>query len=123
MKTTNIYESFKKIDELCSPRIISSIENCYVKLVKMQGTDLPLHIHTDEDELFIMHKGSMILEVEDQKIELKEGDLFLVEKGKIHRPIAIDVCEVIIIEKKTTAHTGGYEGKMTKTIEEQLRPL
>ena len=81
------------------------------------------HKHENEDELFIIHKGSMILEIEGESVVLNQGDVFLVEKGKEHRPIAEDVCEVILIEKKTTSHTGSVDSDITRSIDEQLRPL
>jgi len=122
MNPTNIDDSFDKVVEYCSPRIISSVENCYVKVAKVIGT-LPFHTHENEDELFIIHKGEMIMELEDKKIRLCKGDIYLVEKGIRHRPIADDVCEVVLIEKKTTAHTGSDDTEITRSIAEQLRPL
>jgi mannose-6-phosphate isomerase-like protein (cupin superfamily) len=123
MKALNINESFKKINEFWSPRIISSVENCYVKLARVKGDDIPFHTHENEDELFIIHRGSLVLEFENSSIELNEGDVYLVEKGIAHKPVAKEVCEIILIEKKTTAHTGGNDVEMTRSLEEQMRPL
>ncbi|XMB86801.1 cupin domain-containing protein [Mycoplasmatota bacterium WC44] len=122
MKVKNLSESFDKVEELCSPRIISSVGDCYVKIAKVQGV-LPIHTHDNEDELFIVYKGNMILEVEGTQFNLNEGDVFLVEKGKMHRPIAKEVCEVLLVEKKTTLHTGSDDTNITRSIEDQLRPL
>lgn len=122
MNPININESLEKIEEYCSPRVISSVENCYVKVAKVVGT-LPWHIHDDEDELFIIHKGQMDMELETGLISLKEGDVFLVEKGVNHRPVAAEVCEVVLVEKKSTSHTGSEDTDITRTIDEQLRPL
>ena len=122
MKPTNINESFEKVIEYCAPRVISSVENCYVKIAKVIG-ELPWHIHENEDELFIIHKGSLIMELENGSIPLNEGDVYLIEKGTNHRPIASEVCEVILIEKKTTEHTGKVDSEITKSLEDQLRPL
>lgn len=122
MIAKNIAESFAKLEELCSPRVISSVEDCYVKIAKVKG-ELPWHTHEDEDELFIIHSGSLVLEFEDRQIKMDPGDFYLVEKGKKHRPVAENICEVILIEKKTTAHTGNDDTDITRSIDEQLRPL
>lgn len=122
MNKVNINESFLKVEEYCSPRVISSVEDQYVKIAKVYGT-LPLHTHETQDELFIIHKGKMILEVEGIKHNLVTGDIFLVEKGKEHRPICDEVCEVILVEKKNTSHTGSKDTSITKSIDEQLKPL
>ena len=122
MEAKNLDQSFLKINEYWSPRVISSVEDFYVKIAKILG-EFPLHVHENEDELFMVHRGSMILEVEGESVVLQPGDVFLVEKGKKHRPIAADVCEIILIEKKSTAHTGDVESDHSKSIEDQLKPL
>lgn len=122
MNPINLENSFEKVVEYCSPRIISSVENCYVKVAKVIGT-LPFHTHENEDELFIIHNGEMIMELEDKKIQLSKGDIYLVKKGIRHRAVAEEVCEVVLIEKKTTSHTGSDKTEITRTLSEQLRPL
>jgi len=122
MKPMNINESFEKVLEYCSPRIISSVENCYVKIAKVIG-ELPWHVHEKEDELFIIHSGSLVMELENELIPLKEGDVYLVKKGTNHRPVATEVCEVILIEKKSTEHTGKTMSEITRSLDDQLRQL
>lgn len=122
MKAVNLFESFDKVVEHCSPRVISSVEDCYVKIAKVIG-ELPWHTHDNEDELFIIHNGSLVMEFEDESVHMKTGDVLLVEKGRKHRPVATDLCEVILVEKKSTAHTGTDDTHITRSIDEQLRPL
>jgi len=122
MDIPNLSNSFQKLNELCSPRVISSFENMYVKVAKVKGT-LPFHIHEDQDELFIIHKGSLIMEINNERIKLIEGDVFNVPKGMNHRPIAAEICEVILIEQKDTLHTGKTSYDITRDLEDQLKPL
>ena len=83
-------------DDLKFLRKIGQIvdEPAPVKVAKVKGT-LPFHIHEDQDELFIIHKGSLIMEINNERIKLIEGDVFNVPKGMNHRPIAAEICEVI----------------------------
>lgn len=120
MKAKNLDQSFQRINEYWSPFVISSVENFYLKIAKIKG-EFPVHVHENEDELFMVHRGEMILEIEDEQVVLQQGDVFLVKKGKKHRPIAAHVCEIILFEKNTTAHTGDVKSDCSKSIEDQLK--
>jgi len=114
----NIDEFLSGIKEFCSPKVISKVNDHYLKLAKVIGK-LPLHKHKS-DELFVIVNGSMDMEVEGKIYPLKEGDVFLVEKHKMHRPIAKEQCDCLLFEKKDLLHTGDQVFDITKTIDEQL---
>jgi mannose-6-phosphate isomerase-like protein (cupin superfamily) len=86
---------------------------------------MQLRISTDSGELDItvVHdvlKGRMRIEMEDRTIELCEGDMYVVPKGVRHNPSAIEKCHVLLIERKTTLHTGDVITEQTRSIAEQL---
>jgi mannose-6-phosphate isomerase-like protein (cupin superfamily) len=110
------------LTELWSPRVIGEIENVYLKVAKLQGS-LAWHSHDHEDELFLVLKGSLRIELETGPVDLAEGELFIVPKGVRHNPIAEQECQVLLIESKTTLHTGSTLTEKTRSIAEQLRPL
>jgi len=110
------------LDELWSPRVVAEVDDAYVKVAKVKGT-LAWHAHDHEDELFFILKGRLRIEMEDRTVELNEGDVFVVPKGVRHNPIAEDECHVMLIERKTTQHTGSERTEKTRSIEEQLRPV
>ena len=92
MNPTNLDNSFDKVEEYCSPRIISSVENCYVKVAKVIGT-LPFHTHEDEDELFIIHKGEMIIKQgtrADYLVSLIEGFVKMYIESNHNRNLVLD---------------------------------
>ena len=110
------------LDELWSPRVVAELEDSYVKVAKVQGK-LAWHAHDGEDEMFFILKGRLRIEMEAGTVELKEGDLYVVPKGVRHNPVADEECHVLLIEKKTTLHTGSEVTEKTRSIAEQLRPL
>lgn len=114
----NIIEELSQITDLWSPRIISEVNDVYVKLAKIKG-DFDTHTHIEEDELFYILKGEMKLIYEDSEILLKEGDMHVVPRGKAHKPVTEEECWVLLIENKTTKHTGEIINQYTKTIDEQ----
>ena len=54
---------------------------------------------------------------------LQEGELFVVPKGVRHNPSAQDECLVMLVERKSTLHTGEVVNDKTRSLAEQLRPV
>ena len=109
------------LTEFWSPRVVAEVDDAYVKVAKVKGT-LAWHSHENEDELFLILKGRLRIEMEAGAVELKEGELFVVPKGVRHNPVAEEECHVMLIERKTTLHTGDVATDRTRSIAEQLRP-
>jgi mannose-6-phosphate isomerase-like protein (cupin superfamily) len=110
------------LTELWSPRVIGEVDEAYIKVAKVHGS-LTWHAHDDEDELFYILKGRLRIEMEAGDVELGEGEMFVVPKGVRHNPIADEECHLLLIERKTTLHTGSDVTDKTRSIDEQLRPL
>jgi mannose-6-phosphate isomerase-like protein (cupin superfamily) len=106
--------------ELWSPRVVAEVDDAYVKVARIRGA-LAWHSHQHEDELFLVLKGSMRIELEDRVVELREGEMFVVPKGVRHNPVADDECHVLLVERKSTLHTGDVVTDRTRSIEDQLR--
>jgi len=105
-----------------SPRVVAELDDSYVKVVKVLGT-FGWHSHDGEDEMFFILKGRLRIEMEDRAVELGEGEMFVVPKGVRHNPVAEHECHVMLIERKSTRHTGTEVTARTRTLAEQLRPL
>ena len=116
----NISKEFEKINELWSPSIVAEVNDSYVKLAKIDG-DLVWHTHEFEDELFLIIKGSMTIKYKDHDVYLTEGDFHVVSKGLSHYPETKEECWVLLVENKSTLHTGEVEASYTKSITEQLK--
>jgi mannose-6-phosphate isomerase-like protein (cupin superfamily) len=51
---------------------------------------------------------------------MEEGDLFIVKKGINHKVSSTEDCKILLIENKTTEHTGKVKSDITKTINQQI---
>ncbi|MCJ7679447.1 MAG: cupin domain-containing protein [Candidatus Aminicenantes bacterium] len=119
-KKLNLEELFATIDTYFSPKIIGEVNDVYVKIVKVNGQDVPWHIHDGEDELFYVLQGSLTMQIQGETdFDLNEGELFFVPKRVEHRIFCAEECRLLLIENKTTAHTGDVESSITKTVDEQ----
>ena len=108
------------LTELWSPRVVAELDDAYVKVAKVHGT-LCWHSHDDEDELFHVLHGRLRIEMEDRSVVLNAGDIFVVPKGVRHNPVAEEECHILLIEKKSTRHTGNEVTEKTRSLDEQLR--
>ena len=106
--------------EYWSPRVVASLDDSYVKVAKVHGT-FGWHAHDGEDELFYILAGRLRIEMADGAVELDAGDAYVVPKGVRHNPVAENECLVMLIERKTTLHTGSEITARTRSIDEQLR--
>ena len=116
---TNIKESFNKITDYWSPLIVSEVNDSYVKIAKVKG-DFVKHTHDKDDELFYVIKGQLTITYDDKKVIINENELHTVKKGLSHFPQAQNETWIMLIEKKSTKHTGNTESELSKSIEEQM---
>jgi mannose-6-phosphate isomerase-like protein (cupin superfamily) len=110
------------LTELWSPRVVGEIDDSYVKVAKVHGS-LAWHSHEGEDEMFVVLKGRLRIEMESGAVELGEGDMYVVPKGVRHNPVAEQECCILLIEKKSTLHTGDVVTEKTRSISDQMRPV
>ncbi|SFB13013.1 Mannose-6-phosphate isomerase, cupin superfamily [Collimonas sp. OK607] len=110
------------LTEHWSPRVVAEVDDSYVKVAKVKGS-LAWHSHEHEDELFLILKGHLRIEMEQGNVELGEGEMYVVPKGVRHNPVAEEECHLMLIERKTTLHTGDVVSEKTRSLDEQLRPL
>jgi len=118
----NLKEKFADVPEYFSPKIIGEVNDTYVKIAKIKGDKIPWHNHKNEDELFYIVDGELLFE-EDGKdpFTMKKGDVYIVNRGFNHRVSAVEECKIMLIEHKTTAHTGDVKSEITKSIDDQLK--
>lgn len=110
------------LTEYWSPRVVGEVDDAFIKVAKVKGT-LAWHNHEHEDELFYVLKGQFKIEMHEKTVVLNPGEMYIVPKGVMHNPIAEDECHIMLIEKKTTKHTGDVVTEKTRSLDEQLRPV
>ena len=109
-----------RLSELWSPAVIGEVDDSYLKVAKVHG-EFGWHAHSDEDELFFVLQGRLRLEFEDDAVELGPGEIYVVAKGRRHNPVAAHETLVMLLERKSTLHTGDTISERTRSIEDQLR--
>lgn len=113
MNKVNLAEKFASFSEHWSPKIAGELNGQHVKLVKFQGP-FTWHHHEQEDELFLVVKGSFIMEFRDRAVTVNEGEFIIVPRGVEHRPNAPEEVQVLLFEPAGTLNTGNVEDAFTK---------
>ena len=113
MNKVNLAEKFASFSEHWSPKIAGELNGQHVKLVKFKGP-FTWHHHEQEDEMFLVVKGSFIMEFRDKNVTIQEGEFIIVPRGVEHRPNAPEEVEVLLFEPASTLNTGNVENEFTK---------
>jgi mannose-6-phosphate isomerase-like protein (cupin superfamily) len=109
----NIEEKLNQINDHWNPRIVGELNGQQVRLVKILGNEFALHTHENEDEMFFVVKGKIQLEFVDSKVDVGEGEFYIVPKGVEHRPIANEEAQLMMFTAATNVNTGNIENKFT----------
>ena len=114
----NLSDKFDLFADHWSPKIAADLNDNHVLLAKLQG-EFVWHKHADEDELFMVIRGTLTIELRDGSITLEPGELAVIPKGVEHRPVALEEVHLMLIEPKKTRHTGDVIS--ARTVHEYAR--
>ena len=112
MKPINIAEKFDLFSEHWTPKKIGELNGQQILLAKLKG-EFIWHHHENEDELFIVIKGSLKIEFRETSIVLNEGEMYIIPKGVEHKPIAKKEVYVMLFEPLEIKHTGNITSNLT----------
>ena len=101
----NLAGKLATFSEHWSPRTVAEFNGHDVMVVKVQG-EFVWHQHDDTDDLFLVLKGTLDLQLHDRTVTLGPGEMFIVPKGVEHRPVAREEVHLLLIEPTGTPNTG-----------------
>ena len=105
--------------ELWSPKVIASVNDYDVKLVKVKG-EFVWHRHEDTDELFLVLRGRLRIQMREGAVELGPGQMYVVPKGVEHCPVADEETHALLLEPRGVVNTGDAGGDLTATHDESM---
>lgn len=112
MNAINIEKKLELIKDYWKPIIVGELNGQLVKLVKIKG-EFVMHHHENEDELFMVLKGSFQMDYGDKLEQINQGEFVIVPKGKAHRPIATDEAHLLLFEPASVLNTGNVRNELT----------
>ena len=101
----NLAAKLATFTEHWQPRVVAEFNGHDLMVAKVKG-EFPWHHHDDTDDLFLVLKGSLTIEMRDRSVTLGPGELFVVPKGVEHRPVAREEVHLLLVERTGTPNTG-----------------
>lgn len=119
IEKVNIAQKLAQFSEHYSPKIVGEVQDCYVKLVKLQG-EFIWHKHDNEDEMFLIIKGRLLMKFRDGDVWIEPGEFIIVPRGVEHLPVAPEEVELMLFEPKETLNTGDVQNERTVQVLERI---
>ena len=124
MDVINIQQKFDLFSDRWSPKRIGELNGQQVILAKIEG-EFVFHKHDDEDELFMVMKGQLSLELRGHDEEIttvvvNPGEFFIVPRGVEHKPTATEETHLLLFEPLSTKHTGDVQAEITVESYEEI---
>lgn len=108
----NLAEKLGSFSEHWVPKVVGELNGQYVKVVKARG-EYVWHQHAEEDELFLVLRGRIRIELRGRAVTLEEGEFFVVPRGVEHRPVAEETAHILLFEPAATRNTGNVQHDYT----------
>jgi mannose-6-phosphate isomerase-like protein (cupin superfamily) len=102
----NLHAAAAALDEYWSQRTVGESNNNLFKVAKGVGST-NWHVHPTEDEVFVVLRGSLTIQLRDVDVVLSEGDLYIVPAGVEHCPTADDDVHLLLVGPSITSTAAG----------------
>jgi len=119
MQVVNLAEKFSLFTETWTPKIIGELNGQHVKLARLKG-EFVWHSHKDEDEMFLIIQGSLVIQFRDKTVTLHPGEMIIIPRGVEHNPISDEEVLLMLFEPAQTKHTGEVVHELTQTVLEKI---
>src|ERR1700744_2505255 len=106
MNPTNLEGKLSLFSDHWQPRAGAQFNGNDVMVVKLKG-EFIWHKHDDTDDLFLVLKGRLTIEMRNGNVSLGPGELFIVPKGVEHRPVAEEEVHLLLMAPPGKPHTRG----------------
>lgn len=119
VKVVNIKEKLSLFNDYWNPRIVGEMNDDKVQLVKIKG-ELTWHHHENEDELFLVLSGHLIVHFRDKILHVKEGEFVIVPPRVEHKTEAKEETVLLYIEPKSGINTGNITTDKTTINQDKI---
>lgn len=119
-RVVNIEEYFGKFADTFSPKIVGELNGQHVKLVRLEGDMVPWHTHENEDEMFLVLEGVLVVLDRDASHTVHAGEFYIVPRGVEHRTVPRGPVKAILFEPAGIHHTGSVRAEITRDTFDRL---
>ncbi len=92
--------------EFWSQQVVGEANGSLFKVAKgIRSTNW--HAHADQDEVFIVTSGTLVVELRAGDVMLEAGDMLMVPRGVEHRPVAEEEVHLLVVGSDITSNEAG----------------
>lgn len=106
MNNVHLPHALDSLDALWSQKVIGEANGTVLKVAKGTGRT-NWHQHNDQDEVFVVYRGTLLVHTRTETIRLSEGDLLVVPRGTEHATEAPDKAHFLILGRDVTSTPDG----------------
>ena len=115
----DLADKLSSFSEHWSPKVVARLNDYEIKVVKVDG-QFVWHAHDETDELFLVLRGELTIQMRDGTVILRRGQLFVVPRGVEHCPVADGEVHAMLIEPVGVVNTGTAGGRLTAEHDDSL---
>ena len=94
------------LDRYWSQEVLGEANGSLFKVARGLG-ETNWHKHDDQDEVFIVLRGHLTMQLRDGDVELDEGDMCIVPRGVEHCPRADSEVHLMLVGPEITSNAAG----------------
>ena len=94
------------LDEFWSQRVLAEANGSLLEIAKGLGST-EWHSCDDQDEIFVVTHGRLIIQLRDGEVVVSPGELFVGPTGVEHPPRADEETRFLIVGRSITSNTTG----------------
>ncbi|MDD2971850.1 MAG: cupin domain-containing protein [Lachnospiraceae bacterium] len=98
MKKVNLLDAVNTVEGLYRYKKVADMNGNVLSVVQVENRVLNFHVHEKSDELFFVIDGAFELETKEGLTELHEGELAVVPKNTLHRPVVKNLTKFLMVE-------------------------
>lgn len=98
----NLLDAANAVSGLYRYEKVGRLNGHTLSVVQVENRTLDFHTHEHSDELFLVLEGAFQLELEDGLLPLAQGEMVIVPKGLLHRPVVTALAKFLMVEMDGT---------------------
>jgi len=107
LQLIDVHEAIKRADHPWYNQTLIEVGGVLLRLGVFAGGEYHWHKQQEQDEFFYVIDGRLRIELDGRDpVELAPGMAFSVPREMLHRPVALEPTQVLMIEKTGVAVTG-----------------
>lgn len=106
LQKVRVDEAAAALEEFWSQQVVGSANGNLFKVAKGIGETM-WHAHDDQDEVFFVISGELVVQLRSGDVTLGAGELLVVPRGVEHCPRADGVVHLLLVGPEITSNEAG----------------